>query len=201
MTIIIKIMLMIEDKNAIYLYVEKKYFFIIPQKNRLNIKYIVTMSFSSWFSKAQEDDSKTDKLEKLFQEIQAMRTTFESDRDGLQEKVDLLEEQLESYKTRVSLLESTLKDLEKNQTYLYYDGSIYQGETKDGKQHGFGTIHYSNGYRYVGEWQDGLFHGKGTLYRDWVSPPFHGEWKQHLPHGKGSYDGFIFDTYEYGMKV
>jgi hypothetical protein len=53
----------------------------------------------------------------------------------------------------------------------------------------------------VGEWENGLFHGKGTLYRDWISPPFHGEWKQHMPHGKGSYDGFLFDQYENGVKV
>ena len=163
------------------------------------------MSFSSWFSKSNDDlnevKSKVDIMDKLVHEVDVLRTTYETERDALVERVSLLEEQAKNDKKHLDALQELVVSHQKNQVVLCYDGSIYQGEVKDGYPHGYGTIHYINGYRYVGEWEKGLFHGKGTLYRDWVSPPFHGEWKQHMPHGKGSYDGFLFDQYENGVKV
>ena len=38
----------------------------------------------------------------------------------------------------------------------------YQGEFKDGKRHGQGTLTYSDGEKYVGEFKDGKRHGQGT---------------------------------------
>lgn len=56
-------------------------------------------------------------------------------------------------------------------TFVYDDSfnSIYEGELKDGKPHGYGKHYYIDAYGdvemvYEGEWQHGDHHGKGTLY-------------------------------------
>lgn len=41
--------------------------------------------------------------------------------------------------------------------------STYEGEWKDGKKHGFGTIVYKDGARYEGNFQNGYKHGKGVI--------------------------------------
>lgn len=46
-------------------------------------------------------------------------------------------------------------------TYYYPDGSVYKGEWKDGKHHGYGTYEFSNGTIYEGEWQNNVLHGTG----------------------------------------
>ena len=46
---------------------------------------------------------------------------------------------------------------------LPISGDIYDGEWKDGKYHGKGTIEYSDGTKYLGKWKDSLPNGKGTL--------------------------------------
>ena len=47
--------------------------------------------------------------------------------------------------------------------YTYSDGSIHEGEWKDGKQNGQGTMTYSGGTKDVGEFKDG-FKLNGTGY-------------------------------------
>ena len=49
-------------------------------------------------------------------------------------------------------------------TINYPNGDHYEGETKDGKRHGKGTMIYSNGDRYEGQWKDGKRHGQGTYF-------------------------------------
>ena len=39
----------------------------------------------------------------------------------------------------------------------------YEGERKDGKEHGQGTMTYHEGSKYVGEWKNGKYNGQGTL--------------------------------------
>ncbi len=43
------------------------------------------------------------------------------------------------------------------------DGSVYEGENKDGKRNGSGTLTFSNGSKYVGEFKDDIISGQGTL--------------------------------------
>jgi len=48
---------------------------------------------------------------------------------------------------------------------ITYSYGVYEGEIKDGKEHGQGTIIYSEdnaSKSYVGEWKDGKKHGQGT---------------------------------------
>jgi hypothetical protein len=47
------------------------------------------------------------------------------------------------------------------------DSSMYYGEMKDGKRHGYGLVLYKNGGNYEGYWKKGRKHGEGTrLYRN-----------------------------------
>lgn len=98
------------------------------------------------------------------------------------------------------------------ETYLIrYNREIsYDGETKNGKKHGFGKLKLTMGNMYEGFWKEGLMHGKGTLkYPDgavyegdwengkregtgkftWAdgSGYFIGEWKNDLRNGKGNF--------------
>ena len=41
----------------------------------------------------------------------------------------------------------------------YDSGGVYEGEFKDGKQHGRGTFTLPDGYEYTGDWVDGEIRG------------------------------------------
>tara|TARA_Y100000310_G_scaffold75263_1_gene71527 strand:- start:3275 stop:3694 length:420 start_codon:yes stop_codon:yes gene_type:complete len=57
----------------------------------------------------------------------------------------------------------------------YPDGTVYEGEFKNGKQHGNGTMTFLDGDIYEGEFKDDKWYGKGKLiYSDGVVK---GEWK------------------------
>ncbi len=43
----------------------------------------------------------------------------------------------------------------------YDNGGIYEGEFRNGVQHGQGTYRLPNGYQYTGEWVDGEIRGQG----------------------------------------
>ncbi|MEO0698824.1 MAG: 2-isopropylmalate synthase, partial [Pseudomonadota bacterium] len=44
----------------------------------------------------------------------------------------------------------------------YDDGGVYEGEFRNGVQHGQGTYRLPSGYEYTGEWVDGEIRGQGT---------------------------------------
>ncbi len=55
-------------------------------------------------------------------------------------------------------------------SYMWPDGSSYEGEWLNGQAHGYGVMMWSirspwPGDRYEGEWQDGLLDGEGTYLR------------------------------------
>jgi hypothetical protein len=46
----------------------------------------------------------------------------------------------------------------------FTDGhGTYEGEFRNGKRHGHGTLTRPSGTRYTGEWKDGARHGHGTF--------------------------------------
>lgn len=48
-------------------------------------------------------------------------------------------------------------------TYVYKDKTVYEGEFKNTKAHGYGVCFYANGNTYEGEWANHTFHGKGIM--------------------------------------
>ena len=48
---------------------------------------------------------------------------------------------------------------------------MYDGEWKEGKIDGIGTLYYSNGdIAYHGQWKNEQFHGRGLIYNDDPNP-------------------------------
>ena len=81
----------------------------------------------------------------------------------------------------------------------------YEGEWKEGAEHGRGTREYPDGSKYEGEWKDGKRHGRGTCeYAD--RGKYEGEWKDGKRHGHGvltledgwMYEGMWMDNRIYG---
>ena len=79
-------------------------------------------------------------------------------------------------------------------------GSVYEGEWKEGLQHGQGVYSLRSAAGdinvYEGEWEEGKKHGRGKytiVKRNAVLEQYDGEWKENRRHGKGmcSYGGPI----------
>lgn len=72
---------------------------------------------------------------------------------------------------------------------------VYEGELKDGKQHGQGKINWNSGDMYVGEWKDGKRTGQGK-YTYTSGDMYVGEWKDGKRNGQGKYTFTNGDTVE-----
>lgn len=71
-----------------------------------------------------------------------------------------------------------------NVTKTLPDGSVYNGQFKDGEFHGKGTLTSKNGEStYTGEFQDGKANGKGELKTPHLT--YTGEFKDYQFHGEG----------------
>jgi 4-amino-4-deoxy-L-arabinose transferase-like glycosyltransferase len=49
-------------------------------------------------------------------------------------------------------------------TYVFSDGSTYEGQWKNDKRNGFGIMKYADGSRFEGFWLENKEHGKGEMY-------------------------------------
>ena len=58
----------------------------------------------------------------------------------------------------------------------FSDGSVYNGEFKNGVFDGLGTLHYANGDKYIGTFSNGKRHSGGTLYKS-NGEKYAGVWK------------------------
>jgi hypothetical protein len=80
----------------------------------------------------------------------------------------------------------------------------YQGQVKDGKPNGLGSLTYPDGSKYVGEYKDGKRHGQGTS--TWSDGrKYVGEYKDGIPNGQGTHTfgkgDFEGDKYEGDTRV
>lgn len=80
------------------------------------------------------------------------------------------------------------------------DVGTYEGEWRNGKWTGRGSVMFPSGNFYVGEFKDFKYDGQGTLVQDGAK--YTGEWKEDKPHGEGRYsyaDGREYvGSFEYG---
>jgi len=61
----------------------------------------------------------------------------------------------------------------------FNNGSMYDGEWKDGKMHGKAQEFYADGtLQYDGYYKDGFRHGRGKSYTKEGGLNYEGEWKQ-----------------------
>ena len=75
------------------------------------------------------------------------------------------------------------------------DGSVYDGEMRDGLFHGQGQLQYLEGGRYQGRFVDGLFDGEGSLFY-FNGDVYHGQFSRGQLTGKGRYTTSDGDSYE-----
>ena len=79
-------------------------------------------------------------------------------------------------------------------TFTWAYGDKYAGEWKDGKRNGQGTFTWANGNKYVGEFKDGESTGQGTF--TWADgDKYVGEWKDGKQHGQGTFTWADGDKY------
>jgi hypothetical protein len=92
-------------------------------------------------------------------------------------------------------------------TYTTADGK-YDGDFKDGKKHGQGTVTFADGGKYVGDFKDDKYNGQGTY--TWANgEKYVGEWKNGKHHGQGtrtmangySYVGEFKYNYRHGRGI
>ena len=90
--------------------------------------------------------------------------------------------------TKASVYEGEFKDgkIHGKGTLTLASGSKYVGDFKDGNEHGQGTYTNTNGSKYVGEWKDGNQHGQGK-YTSADGSKYVGEWKDGILNGQGKY--------------
>ncbi|MEF3303676.1 MORN repeat-containing protein [Paenibacillus sp. GYB003] len=70
-------------------------------------------------------------------------------------------------------------------TYVWADGTTYEGTWVNDLEHGSGEKRYANGDSYSGEWREGTFHGNGVYV--WADGTrYEGGWDGGLEHGSGS---------------
>ena len=75
-------------------------------------------------------------------------------------------------------------------TYIWSNGSKYNGEWKNNSMDGQGTLTDSNGGKYVGGYKNDLRHGLGFVtfgIGEWEGDKYLGEYKNDLFHGRGTY--------------
>ena len=70
------------------------------------------------------------------------------------------------------------------QTKQYDSGDVYEGEFKDGRQHGQGTFRRPDGFQYTGEWVEGRIEGAGVATYPNGSV-YEGAFLDGAPHGFG----------------
>jgi hypothetical protein len=77
----------------------------------------------------------------------------------------------------------------------FADGTVYEGECKEGKKEGRGKMMYSDGDVYEGELKEDKFEGRGKfMYSD--GSVYKGEWKEDKMEGRGKFmfsDGHVYE--------
>ena len=68
----------------------------------------------------------------------------------------------------------------------YHTGGVYDGQWKEGKRHGEGTLIQPSGVTYVGDWYRGKYHGRGELTSPTTGYSFIGRFSAGKINGSGA---------------
>ena len=80
-------------------------------------------------------------------------------------------------------------------TKQYENGGVYEGQFRDGKQHGQGRYSLPSGYEYEGTWVEGRIEGAGQA-RYPNGSTYIGQFHANKPHGTGQITFADGSTYE-----
>ena len=69
--------------------------------------------------------------------------------------------------------------------WIDHSGALYEGEWKKGQRHGRGVLVGADGDRYEGEWRNGRQEGNGTISLT-SGRGYKGQWRAGKPHGRGA---------------
>ena len=104
------------------------------------------------------------------------------------------------------VLKSRFLGYGKYDKWTYLDGTVYEGEWKDGNYHGQGKMTWSylllrlfgieSDVVYEGEWKDSKMHGQGKYTSAAHGTVYEGEWKNDNMHGQGKKTWYNGDVYE-----
>ena len=95
---------------------------------------------------------------------------------------------------KLNIINSTITLINhKTEIYLY---GKYEGDFKNGKKDGKGTMTYKNEYIYEGNWKDGKRDGKGIYLNKTNKDKYEGDFKLDKAEGKGVADYDNGDKYE-----
>jgi hypothetical protein len=137
-------------------YARVEFDYLFPGENKV---------FASWFSGCIKASTgvllQSDRLKNIYIYEFDLYLTFENGKIKRQWLVD-----------NKDLNERTIKCLK------------YEGESKNGKRHGYGIFTGKNGFKYEGEFKNNKFHGRGKIHYC-LGTVYEGEFKNNLAHGTG----------------
>ena len=112
------------------------------------------------------------------------KLTKESDREKIQQLVNYIEPYMKRVAVGYIGERNAAGQMHGRGVYRYADGTVYEGDFKDGKKHGRGVYRFANGSVYEGDWKDGKEHGQGVCrYAD--GAVYEGNWKDSNMYGRG----------------
>ena len=137
-------------------------------------------------AKSREDYSPRDENKLGQAQLNEMEEMFPAKKDSLWIKRYYSEKNYYSENsTKKAASSVSQKPIITKETFA--NGDVYEGEHKDGKQHGQGKKVFVKGDLYLGEWKDGLQNGQGT-YTFANGDVFEGEFKDGKPWNVKGYD-------------
>ena len=130
------------------------------------------------------------KQEKLSNTISTASNEPVKNFDKISEGSDLNKSLVKANLTICSPSQLYINSTQSNITTLDYKTEVYkygkyEGEFKNGKKEGRGTMTYTNKYEYTGEWKNGKKEGKGTYIYKSSKDMYEGDFKSDRAEGKG----------------
>ena len=115
------------------------------------------MEVGDFPDKNEINDSDNNDIDSFFRD--KVKNTENKGADNSDMSFEIKEKKIE----KSSFLKNEEKELNENLNKNKYGFFMYEGEFKDKKKHGKGTMLYPNGNKYIGEWKNDIREGHGKM--------------------------------------